>query len=124
MFDTDVLIWHLRGNRRATVLVQATPQRFISVVSYMELLQGALDKRDAANIRAFLRALNFKTIPLTEAIGHRAAIYVEELALSKGIDTLDALVGATAVEAGLTFCTSNQKHYRAIPGLDLRVFRP
>ena len=124
LFDTDVLIWHLRGHVRATGLLARSPERAISVVSYMELLQGARDKREAANIRSFLATYDFRTIPLTENVGHRASIYVEGFGLQTGIDTIDALVAATAVENGLTLCTANQKHYRAIRDLDLRTFRP
>jgi hypothetical protein len=62
--------------------------------------------------------------PLTEDIGRRAAIYVEEHALSARIGVTDALIAATAVEHGMPLCTANVKHYRPIKDLVIRPFRP
>ena len=38
LFDTDVLIWYLRGNVQAAELLDQTTTRQTSVISYMELL--------------------------------------------------------------------------------------
>ena len=124
LFDTDVLIWFLRGNVRAARAVDAADARAISVVTYMELLQGARDKREIKVIKSFLGDMGFGTLPLTENVGHRASIYMEEYGLSGGISMADALVAATAVEAHQTLVTANQRHYRPIKELDLLVFRP
>jgi predicted nucleic acid-binding protein len=124
IFDTDVLIWALRGNVRAAGAVDAAEEREVSVVSYMELLQGARDKKEVKAIKGFLADVHFRMLPLTENIGHRASIYVEEYALSAGMGMADALLAATAVEAHATLLTGNDKHYRAIQELDLRSFRP
>jgi predicted nucleic acid-binding protein len=40
MFDTDVLIWFLRGNKKAGHLIDGAPERALSAVTLMELLQG------------------------------------------------------------------------------------
>ena len=78
LFDTDVLIWALRGHRRAAVAIDSAESREVSVVNYMELLQGARDKRESKTIKSFLSDFAFRMLPLTENIGHRAAIYMEE----------------------------------------------
>jgi len=124
LVDTDVLIWALRGNIKAARLVDSTPDRRISVVTFMELLQGARDKRESRLIKSFLADLNFLTIPLGENVGHRAAIYIEEYGLGSGLRTADALIAATAAEHGLTLCTGDRTHYQAIRDLTLRPFRP
>lgn len=36
----------------------------------------------------------------------------------------DALIGATALEHGLTLLTANTKHFGAIQGLQLEAFAP
>ncbi len=124
IFDTDVLIWCLRGNPRAAKVIDSAESRSISVVSYMELLQGARDRREGAMIRSFLKDLGFQTLPLTEAVGHRATIYIEEYALRSGLMLADALVAGTAVEAHEPLCSGNGKHFRSIAELELKVFKP
>jgi len=124
LFDTDILIWIQRGNVRAARLVDRTDQRLISVQTFMELLQAARDKRQHAIIKRYLTDLSFSVLPLTENIGHRALVYVEEYGLSSGMRAGDAIVAATATENGLTLATGNARHFRPVKGLALRIFRP
>ena len=124
IFDTDVLIWCLRGNPRAAKVIDSAESRAISVVSYMELMQGARDRREATMIRSFLKDLGFQTLPLTEAVGHRATVYIEEYALKSGLMLADALVAGTAVEAHEPLCSGNAKHFRSITELELKAFKP
>lgn len=124
LFDTDVLIWLFRGNRKAARLIEASAERRLSVISYMELLQGARNKKEIQLIKNFLAEFSFLALPLTEDVGHRAMIYMEEYCLPSGMFLADALIAATAVENHLPLCSGNRKHYRAIQDLELKVFRP
>jgi predicted nucleic acid-binding protein len=124
IFDTDVLIWVQRGNVRAANLIEATEDRFISVQTYMELLQGAQDKQQHKFVKDFLAMFDFEIIPLSENIGHRASIYVEEYSLSCGLGAADALIAATATENNMPLASSNLKHFRPIKELDFRHFKP
>ena len=124
IFDTDVFIWMQRGNRRAAALVDATPERFLSVQSYMELLQCAQDRKQQRLIKQFLADLAFTVLPLTESIGHRALIYIEEYGISSGLRAGDALIAATAVENNLSLVSGNARHFRALHDLVLKVFKP
>ncbi len=124
IFDTDILIWVQRGNPKAASLVQNTTLRCLSVQSYMELLQCAANKQQHRLVKQFIADLNFTILPLTENIGHRALIYVEEFGLSAGMRAGDAIIAATAVENSLPLATGNSKHFRSVKELDLKVFKP
>ena len=124
LFDTDVLIWALRGSARAAKEIDGAKERYISAVNYVELMQGARSKREQTMIKQFLNALGFIVLPITEAVSHRATIFIEEHALKSGIQLADALVFATACEHSLTLCSANQKHFRTIRSLDAKVFKP
>ncbi len=123
LFDTDVLIWVLRGSAKAAGFVDEARDRHLSVVTLMELLQGARDKRETRLIKKFVADLGFRTLPLTENIGHRAVVYMEEHGLSSGLRVADALIAATAAENSLTLCSGDRSHYRAISELVLKPFR-
>jgi len=123
VFDTDVLIWVQRGNAKAAKAIEIEPRRRISILTQMELMQGARDKQEAKLLRTFLADFDFRVLPLTEAIGHRAAVYVEQLSLSHGLRAADAIIAATAVEAAEPLCSANAKHFRTIPGLELSVLK-
>ena len=124
LFDSDVLIWFHRGNTGAAVLVSSVVERFISVVTMLEVLQGAKNRRELDDIKDFLETFNFQVLPLTENIGSRAVVYVEEYGLSHGLCALDALIAATAAEQGLTLATANRRHFVCITGLHLKIFVP
>lgn len=123
LFDTDVFIWIQRGSDKAAELVDEQDERLLSILTYMELLQGARDKKQHRNVVEFLREFDFRTLPLTENIGHRAAIYIEEYSLSHGLRAADAIIAATATENGLVLCSGNVKHFRPIKELKFRAFR-
>ena len=124
IFDTDVLIWVLRGNAKAAKAVDQADQRAISVVTYMELLQCAKDKQQQRLVKRFISDFRFTVLPLTENIGHRALVYVEEYGLSSGMRAGDAIIAATATENGMPLSTGNAKHFKPVKELELKVFKP
>ena len=133
IFDTDVLIWYLRGSVAAAAAIDDASDRAISLVTLMELLQRANSKREAHQIKGFLKEFCFEPLPLSlsfslslslsERIGYRASIYVEEYALSHGTGAADALVAATAVEENRVLLSGNIKHFKCIKDLQLTTFR-
>ena len=124
IFDTDIFIWIQRGNRKAASLVEREEDRFISVQTYLELLQGAENKQQHEYTKQFLKDFGFRTIPLSGNIGHRATVYIEEYSLSHGLRAGDALIAATAAESNMVLCSSNAKHFKPIKDLKLKVFHP
>lgn len=124
LFDTDVIIWALRGSLKAASAIDKADRRFISAISCMELIKGARDKSDWRRAKSFLMDVGFEILPVSENISHRATIYMEEFALSSGIDVADALIAATAAENSLKLCTGNARHYRSLANIELAVFKP
>ena len=124
IFDTDIFIWIQRGNHKAASLVEREEDRFISVQTYLELLQGAENKQQHEYTKQFLKDFGFRTIPFSGNIGHRATVYIEEYSLSHGLRAGDALIAATAAESNMVLCSSNAKHFNPIKDLKLKMFHP
>jgi predicted nucleic acid-binding protein len=124
MFDTDVLIWFFRGNRAAAELLESQADHAVSIVSIMELYQGARSRQETILFRRFFHDNNFLVIPINESISHLAATLVEEYALKAGLRIADALIAATARETASVLATGNIRHMRSIPALELKAFRP
>lgn len=124
IFDTDIFIWAERGNEKAAKLMEKSEEKFLSIQTYMELLQCAKNKTQHKLVKDFLTSFGFLVLPLTENIGHRASIYVEEYTLSSSIRAGDAIIAATAVENNLTLSSSNVKHFKVIKELKLKTFKP
>ena len=124
IFDTDIFIWIQRGSEKAAKLTDHTAERFLSAFSYMELLQCAQNKSQHKYTKDFLSEYNFRVLPITENISHRACIYIEEYSLSSGLRAADAIIAATAVENNKTLVSSNIKHFKPIKDLKLKEFKP
>ena len=124
IFDTNIFIWVQRGNKKAAKLMEKAEERYLSIQTYMELLQCAKNKTQHKQIKDFLSSFEFTVLPFTENIGHRASIYVEEYTLSSSVRSGDAIIAATAVENNMPLSSSNVKHFRMIKELQLKIFKP
>ena len=124
IFDTDVLIWFFRGNAAAAEFLEKQTDREVSIVSIMELHQGSRSRDESRVIRRFFQDNAFRIIPINEAISHLAATLIEDHARSHGLQVADALIAATARETASILATGNVRHFRSIPGLQLKTFHP
>lgn len=118
--DSDVLIWHLRGERKATARL-----RRLAGTPRVELWTGAMQRAEivffmrAAEEAATLSMLSHvKTQPVTQPIVDLAGTLYRRWNRSHGIDVNDALLAATASTTGGKIVTQNLKHY---PMPDLTV---
>ena len=123
IFDSDVLIWFFRSNESAKKIIRENVPFSISIVTYMEILQGALNKKELLDMKKFFRDTYTTVIPINEAISYRAAEYVEKYTLSDAMELADALIAATAVENNEVLCTANVKHYKCVPHLKMSAFK-
>jgi predicted nucleic acid-binding protein len=70
-------------------VIDAAPDRALSIVSFMDLLQGARSKLEARQLHQSLRQLQFPILTLPEPIGAIAAALIEQHALANGIQLAD-----------------------------------
>ena len=124
IIDTDVLIWYMKGNKNAYKTIEDSKNFFISVVTYMELVQGMRDKNELNKLRRALHAWNSKILYISEEISVKAMFFLEQHYLSHSIQLADALIGATAISHGLPILTGNDKHYKILKDLQTKKFRP
>lgn len=124
IFDTDILIWFFRGDLGAEKFIRSEPVRSISIVSFMEFVQGAQSQSEVKKIRGFLADNDIHILPIGELGSYLAASLVEDYALSHGLGVADALIAATAREHGAAVATANTRHFRFIPKLQVNTFRP
>ena len=122
--DTDVLIWYMKGNENARKVVEETPRFLISVVTYIELVQGMRNKSELSILRRTLRGWNVPIVYISERISAKAMFYVEQHYLSYSVRLADALIGATAEDYGAPLLTANVKHYRPLKGVTIKRFTP
>ncbi len=111
--DSDILIWHLRGEKRA-----ASRLRALARTNGVELWTGAMQR---AEIVFFMRPeeeagtlsllSRIKTQAVTQAVVDLAGGLYRTWHRSHGIDVNDALLAATAATTGGTIVTQNVKHY-------------
>jgi hypothetical protein len=124
LIDTDVLIWYLRGNQNALEAIERENGFALSVVTYIELVQGMRNKKELIYLRKALRNWNTQILYLTEEISAKAMFYVEQYYLSHSLQLADALIGATTVSHGLQILIGNDKHYKIIKEIQISRFRP
>ena len=111
--DSDILIWHLRGNQEAKKLLKK-----LILDADADLWNGAMQR---AEIIFFMRENEvkqtmdllslFKTQPVDQAIVDEAGKYYRKWNPSHGIDPNDAILAATVSLYGGRVITQNISHY-------------
>jgi len=124
IIDTDVLIWYMKGNEKAYQVVENAPRFSISVVTYMELVQGMRDKNELNYLRRALHDWKTKILYISEEISVKAMFFVEQHFLRHSLQLADALIGATAISHGLPILTANDRHYKILKDIQINKFRP
>ena len=124
LIDTDVLIWYLLGNEKARRVIEQLPTFSISVVTYMELVQGMRNQKELREFRRALKDWLVEILYINEEISSKAMFLVERHFLSDSMRMADALIASTALAHGISVMTANDKHYKVVSQLELELFRP
>jgi predicted nucleic acid-binding protein len=117
--DSCILIDYLRGKEdvKQKLLNDRKQGLGMSAVTYMELMVGALNKREVALIKKAFA--DFEIIEISEAISIKARNLIEKFSKSHNLQIPDALIAATALELDLPLSTANLKDFQYIPDLKL-----
>jgi predicted nucleic acid-binding protein len=105
LFDTNILIDHLNGVKRATQEIKRSPDAAISIITWIEVMTGAASRDEEALLRTFLA--NFQCLPVTSAVAERAA----ENRRVRRIKLPDAIILATAETAKRVLVTRNVRDF-------------
>ena len=124
LIDSDVLIWYARGNARVLKAVNHMADWYISAVPYMELSQGCRNKAELNAMQKAFKSGETDVLPITQAISDAACTLVHNYALSHSVQPADALIAVTAMSHALPLLTANAKHFSAVEGLRVLVFKP
>lgn len=123
LIDTDVMIWYLRGNQKARSIIDSGKPFCLSMITYMELVQGMRNNTELRLLREALREWGTRIIYINEEISAKAVFYIEQFYLSGSLEMADALIASTAVINGLELLSGNTKHFKIIKELSLKQFR-
>ena len=124
IFDTDIIIWYLRGNEIAKTTIEQNLPFSISVVSYIEIVHGMKNKAEFIKFQKKIKTWNTKIIQIDQEISSRAMFYIQEYALSHAMMLADALIAATVIQNSENLLTANVKHYKFIPNISYSKFSP
>jgi len=111
--DSDILIWHLRGNARAKRLIRKlveddNVELWIGAMQRAEIVFFMREEEETATLD--LLSL-IKTQPVDQAIVDQAGKFYRKWNPSHGIDPNDAILAATVALRGGRILTLNTSHY-------------
>ncbi|MFZ1984788.1 MAG: PIN domain-containing protein [Desulfatitalea sp.] len=111
--DSDVLIWHLRGEHKALNLLKRLRDK-----EKLELWTGAMQRaeviffmRPAEEEATLLFLSQLQTAPVDQCIIDKAGELYRKWNPRNGIDVNDAILAATAIQTQGKIYTLNIKHY-------------
>jgi predicted nucleic acid-binding protein len=105
LFDTNILVDYLNGVEAAKAEISGTDARFISIVTWMEVLAGAHDDEEEDVLEMFLR--DFRVVDLTRRVAREAV----EIRRGRRIRLPDAIVWASARTESAVLVTRNTKDF-------------
>jgi predicted nucleic acid-binding protein len=111
--DSDILIWHLRGQQKAASLLRhlvntADTELWTGAMQRAEVVFFMRPEEEAATMSLLSR---IRTEPVTQAIIDLAGVLYRRWHPSHGIDVNDAILAATVTATGGKIITQNVKHY-------------
>ncbi len=112
-FDSDILIWHLRGDRRALKFFRNNRKEggrewWIGALCRAEIV---FFMRQGEEAKTWLFLSQFSTAPVDADLIDAASVFYRKYNPSHGTDINDAILAATVERHGGILFTLNVKHY-------------
>lgn len=120
LLDSDVVIWHLRGKAPVVEKVNALSRQGrlgLSAITRAEIMAGLRERERAATL-SFLNACQVLSVD-AEVADQGGEMLRQFQAQGITLSLPDALIGATAIQAGIPLYTCNVRHYPS-PEIDVR----
>lgn len=119
--DTDILIKIFRGDKEKREILESIQEQLgISVITAMELMNGATSKKREFEVLKTIKA--YFLYDLNVRIGGKAFSIIKKYHLHHTTSIADAIIAATAIENKLPLYTDNLSDYSFITELEL--FQP
>ena len=111
--DSDVLIWHLRGERKALNLLKRLldDEQFDLWIGAMQRAEVVFFMRPAEESSTLLFLAQFQTASVDQQIIDKAGEFYRKWNPRSGTDVNDAILAATVLRTGGKIYTLNSKHY-------------
>jgi predicted nucleic acid-binding protein len=111
--DSDVLIWHLRGERKALNLLKRLrdKEQFDLWIGAMQRAEVVFFMQPAEEPATLLFLAQFQTAPVDQQIIDKAGEFYRAWNPRSETDVNDAILAATVLQTGGKIYTLNYKHY-------------
>jgi predicted nucleic acid-binding protein len=111
--DSDVLIWHLRGERKALNLLKRLrdEEQFELWIGAMQRAEVVFFMRPAEESGTRLFLAQFQTASVDQQIIDKAGEFYRKWNPRSGTDVNDAILAATVLQTGGKIYSLNSKHY-------------
>lgn len=116
LFDTDVIIDYLRGDKQAIDYFESFDGDFyISAITIAELYSGVKGVQEREELDYFTSL--FSVLPLTSEIAIVGGLLRKKWHASGGMGLADALIAATANVHKMSLISLNEKHFGMLENL-------
>ena len=122
LLDTCILIDYLRGEQSVYDLLVNNPKIKLSMstITMMELMIGALNKREVNYIQKAFEKLDI--IYIDKDISKMAEELIIEYSKSHNLQIDDAIIAATSIKMNIELITYNVSDFKFIPNIKLYQF--
>ena len=119
MCDTNIFIHWFNGDEQTIQQLRkiGLENVALSVITAMELIQGADNKQQLSRLRKNLN--NYSIVNFSADVSELSLRFVEDYKLSHHLQIPDAIIAATAVHYQIPLFTYNTKDFKYIPNIQL-----